>query len=188
MIWLDLGNAYGSVPHALIKYSLEFFHVPERLKLYLMQYYDGFRMRFTTRSYTTRWQELEVGIPMGCTISPILFAMAMEVIVRSARAQGRGVELAPNQVLPPICAFMDDLTLLNPSTNEADKVLVKLEELMQWARMKFKPRKSRSLVLKRGKLDSSYHFYLSEEPIPTVSEQPVKSLGRWYTEDMKDTK
>ena len=100
----------------------------KKLKLYLMQYYDGFRMRFTTRSCTTRWQELEVGIPMGCTISPILFAMAMEVIVRSARAQGRGVELAPNQVLPPICAFMDDLTLLNPSTNEADKVLVKLEE------------------------------------------------------------
>ena len=98
--------------------------------------------------FTTRWQELEVGIPMGCTISPILFAMAMEVIVRSARAQGRGVELAPNQVLPPIRAFMDDLTLLNPSTNEADKVLVKLEELVQWARMKFKPRKSRSLVLK----------------------------------------
>ena len=114
--------------------------------------------------------------------------MATEVILRSARAQVRGVELAPNQVLPPICAFMDDLTLLNPSTNKADKVLAKLEELMQWARMKFKPRKSRSLVLKRGKLDSSYHFYLSEEPITTVSEQPVKSLGRWYTEDMKDTK
>ena len=75
VIWLDLANAYGSVPHALIKYSLEFFHVPGKLKLYLMQYYDGFRMRFTTRSYKTRWQELEVGIPMGCTISPILFAM-----------------------------------------------------------------------------------------------------------------
>ena len=51
VIWLDLANAYGSVPHVLIKYSLEFFHVPEKLKLYLMQYYDGFRMRFTTRSY-----------------------------------------------------------------------------------------------------------------------------------------
>ena len=113
VIWLDLANAYGSVSPALIKYLLEFFHIPEKLKLSLMQYYDGFMMRFTTRSYTTRWQELEVGIPMGCTISPILFAMAIEVIVRSARAQGRGVELAPNQVLPPIYAFMDDLTLLN---------------------------------------------------------------------------
>ena len=33
VIWLDLANAYGSVPHALIKFSLEFFHVPEKAEI-----------------------------------------------------------------------------------------------------------------------------------------------------------
>ncbi|XP_019616086.1 PREDICTED: uncharacterized protein LOC109463676 [Branchiostoma belcheri] len=53
--------------------------------------------------------------------------------------------------------------------------------------MKFKTKKSRSLVLKQGTL-ADYHFNLSGEQIPTIQEQPVKSLGRWYTEDLKDTK
>ena len=34
---------------------------------------------------------------------------------------------------------------------------------------------------------SNHHFMLSGNEIPTVSEQPVKSLGRLYTEDLKDT-
>ena len=50
-----------------------------------------------------------------------------------------------------------------------------------------KTKKSRSLVLKSGKL-TDVHFMLCGEEIPTIQEQPVKSLGRWYTEDLKDTK
>ena len=50
---------------------------------------------------------------MGCTVSPVLFVLAMEVIVRSSEDSGQGVEVAPGQILPPIRSFMDDLTLLN---------------------------------------------------------------------------
>ena len=32
VIWLDLANAYGAVPHRLIHFSVEFFHVPEKLR------------------------------------------------------------------------------------------------------------------------------------------------------------
>ena len=28
VVWLDLANAYGSVPHQLIEFALDFFHVP----------------------------------------------------------------------------------------------------------------------------------------------------------------
>ena len=59
---------------------------------------------------------------------------------------------------------------------------------MSWAYVKFKAKKSRSIVLKRGKVDEQYHFELGEETIPTVLEHQVKSLGRWYTDEMKDMK
>ena len=81
---------------------------------------------------------------------------------------------------------MDDLTLLNPSVEESNKGLDKLEEVTEWCNMKFKPKKSRSLVLKRGKLDREHSFNLSGEHIPSVQEEPVKSLGRWYTESLTD--
>lgn len=32
VVWLDLANAYGSVPHQLINFALNFFHIPSCLK------------------------------------------------------------------------------------------------------------------------------------------------------------
>ena len=113
VVRLDLANAYGSVPHRLIRFSMDFFHFPTKIQRMLMSYYDNFKMRFTTSDYTTDWVNLQVGIPMGCTVSPVLFVLAMEVIVRSSEDSGQGVEVAPGQILPPIRSFMDDLTLLN---------------------------------------------------------------------------
>ena len=54
--------------------------------------------------------------------------------------------------------------------------------------MQFKPKKSRSLSLRRGKVDDSVKFRIANQTIPTVSEEPVKSLGRWYDATLKDTK
>ena len=54
--------------------------------------------------------------------------------------------------------------------------------------MNFKPKKSRSLSLRRGKVSQHTHFHVGGQRIPTVSEEPVKSLGRWYDETLKDTR
>ena len=48
-------------------------------------------MHFSTTKYTTKWQELEVGIPMGCVISSLLFVMAMEVIICGTKGVSTGV-------------------------------------------------------------------------------------------------
>ncbi len=113
-----------------------------------MAYYDQFWMRFATQSYVTEWQKLEVGIPMGSTISPILFVLVMELLIRAVSGHGKEMELAPGQRLPAMFAFMDDLTVVQQSADAAVEVLGRLERLMRWARMGFKARKSRSVVVR----------------------------------------
>ena len=115
MIWLDLANAYGSVPHLLIKMALTKFHVPDKLSDMLMQYFRGVFMRFKTGSYVTDWQALETGIMMGCVISPLLFVMCMEIMLRAAADTAEGEVSQSGLVLPPSKAFMDDIT--GDSTN-----------------------------------------------------------------------
>ena len=61
-----------------------------------------------------------------------------------------------------------------------------LEKLIVWARMRFKPGKSRSLVLQKGKMKSTARFTIASEFIPTVTEKPVKSLGKWFNSSTKD--
>ena len=53
VVWLDLANAYGSVPHALIQAAMDFFWIPKKVQHMLMKYYNNFKMRFTTGTFTT---------------------------------------------------------------------------------------------------------------------------------------
>ena len=50
---------------------------------------------------------------------------------------------------PPLRGFMDDLTVTTTIHMQARWVLAALEDTVTWARMKFKPKKSRCLVLKK---------------------------------------
>ncbi|KAK3757186.1 hypothetical protein RRG08_063162 [Elysia crispata] len=62
VIWLDLANAYGLVPHQMIQLALRIYHVQEDIQVMLDDYFSRFRMRFSTNSYTTDWINLEIGI------------------------------------------------------------------------------------------------------------------------------
>ncbi|GFN85219.1 reverse transcriptase [Plakobranchus ocellatus] len=180
VVWLDLTNAYGSVPHEMIQLALRMYHVPEVIQVMLDDYFSGFRIRFSTNNYTTNWINLEVGIAMGCTISPILFAMAMEVILKAAEGSAGPANLGGGCSSPPLKAFMDDTTIICSKEDETRRMLTRLDDLMSWCRMEFRPKKSRSLSIRRGKIDEATTFTLAEQQIPTVSQEPVKSLGRRY--------
>ncbi len=95
VLWMDLANAYGAVPHAMIRFAMEFIYIPGKLQRLVLNYYNNFQMRFSTQQYTTSYQALEVGIPMGCTVSPILFVMSMELMIKPAQCVCKGVEHYP---------------------------------------------------------------------------------------------
>ena len=121
------------------------FWIPDEVVDLMMSYNQKFIMRFTTTSFTTEWQRLEIGIRAGCTISPIWFILTMELILR-----GTEIHSSCQHIRSPKKAFMDDI-ILTRKHDEMREVLERLEKLIAWARMKFKSKKSRSLVLARGK-------------------------------------
>lgn len=185
VIWLDLANAYGSVPHELIDMALNYFHFPEKIRDIIMKYFRLAFMRFTMKKYTTRWQSLEIGIMMGCVISPLLFVLAMELILRSAANTTMGVTTNKQIILPPSRAFMDDITIIVPSKTAAKCLLDRYFDLLTTVKMRIKPKKSRSLSIIKGSV-RQIHFNVGEDIVPTVKEIPVKSLGRLYEIPLTD--
>ena len=180
VVWLDLANAYGSVPHSILFKAMEHFHIPERIRLLMRSYYGNFRMGFSTQEVTTAWHALEVGIAAGCTISVVWFILVMEMILMSANFEEQHAQLQS-----PMKAFMDDVTLLARSPDEMDDVLERLNVLVRWSRMKFKAKKSRSLTFRNGK-QVQRRFMIGGDRIPTLKEEPVKSLGRLYAGNLTD--
>lgn len=62
----------------------------------------------------------------------------------------------------------------------------RLQSVIRGAQMKFTPSKTRTISIIKGKLKDQ-RFHIDRTPIPTVSEMPVQSLGRWYNTSLKDS-
>ena len=192
VVWLDLANAYGSVKHQLIWKTLETHHVPPHVVQIIQTYFDGFMMRFSTKTYTTKWVPLEVGIAMGCAIctpyidSPSLFVLAMQLLLNAVGSNVPEAHLGKGLYKPSLKAFMDDTTLVMNRRPVVQNTLDTFNSLLGWCRMAFKPAKSRSLALVKGKVCSDVSFVVAGQRVSTVSEEPVKRLGRVFNDSLTD--
>ena len=122
---------------------------------------------------------------MGCVISPLLFVLAMELILRGAANMSKGVMKNEHLTLPPSRAFMDNITILVPSQIAADGLLQRYYDLFTWVRTKAKPKKGQSLSLVRGSV-REIHYKIGGDKIPTVREKLVKSLRHLYSISLTD--
>ncbi|KAL0148227.1 hypothetical protein M9458_056459 [Cirrhinus mrigala] len=186
VVWLDLANAYGSIPHALIHAALDHYLIPQHIKGMIISYFGGIQLRFKTGHFTTQWQNLEKGIVTGCTISPILFIMGMNLIIAAAGKEARGPKMQSGIRQPPIRGYMDDLTVTTTTHVEARWVLTVLDLMATWARMRFKPKKSRYMVIRKGKLTNRVTLHVQGEVIPSLKENPIKCLGKWFDDSLTD--
>lgn len=82
---------------------------------------------------------------------------------------------------------MSDITITTKSAAGTRWILEGLEQLMEWARMQFKQKDSRNPGLRQGKVDDKARFPVQGEPLPIVTEQTMKYLGKWFEDTIKDT-
>ena len=110
---------------------------PENVQVMLVDFFSGFRMRFSTNSYITDWINLKIGISMGYTISPILlmFVMAMEVILEAAEDSVGSANLGGGCYMSPLKGFMDDITIICSNEDEARRMLERIDVFMAWCRI-----------------------------------------------------
>ena len=87
---------------------------------------------------------------------------------------------------PLIRTYIDDLIVCTTLVTGCRWLLRGLERSVSWARMGFKPTKSRSLMIKRGVMVDRFCFAIAGIVIPTLREKLVKSLGRLNNCSMKD--
>lgn len=44
VVWLDLANAYGTIPHNLIDKALEYYHIPKNIRQMVTSYLGSFKL------------------------------------------------------------------------------------------------------------------------------------------------
>ncbi|XP_066271283.1 uncharacterized protein [Branchiostoma lanceolatum] len=105
---------------------------------------------------------------------------------QAAASKAKGPRMMSGARQNPLRGFMDDLTVTTVSHIEARWMLAELDLMATWARMKFKPKKSRCMVIKKGKITSRFKLEVQGEPIPSIEGNPIKCLGKWYDDTLSD--
>ena len=183
--WLDITNAYGSIPHRLIKKALESAHVSKRMIEIIDKYYDNAKIRFATKEFTTEWQTLEKGIITGCTLSVVLFTLSMTWLVLSAKKETKGPKTNSGQLQQNSRLFMDDLNTTTETTVQTRHLLTKLKVVFDWAGLGFKPEKCRALVIIKGVVVRR-DICLGDTPITLIQDKPAKYLGKGYDDSLTE--
>jgi hypothetical protein len=185
--WIDLANAYGSVKHSLIHFSLEWYHVPDHFCELMWRYYEGLMACVLVGKETTPWFRFGIGVFQGCTVSTILFNAAfntvfehLSVIEDDCAYQFRNQKPGKPILQVFVTGYADDLGIVtgrhgeNGAFHNNEKALKRLQEWLAWTRsMKAKPKKCIASGLLNGK--------------PVDPELKVwESQGTWYPKFLED--
>ena len=79
--WLDLANAYGSVHHSLIDFSLRHYKAPPQFLSVIQSLYSGLSARVLTAEWQTLVISLEKGVYQGDPLLVVIFNTVMNTLI-----------------------------------------------------------------------------------------------------------
>ena len=119
--------------------------IPDHFTFLLRNLYAG--QEATVRTvYRTNWFQIGKGVCQGCILSPCLFNLYAEYIMRNARldeAQA-GIKIAGRNIND--LRYADDTTLMAESEEELKNLLMKVKEQSEKAGLKFNIQKTKIMA------------------------------------------
>ena len=149
MAWLDLCNAFGSVPHAVL---FELFHslpLPNDLKRMLSDIYTGNIMDFVVGNESVSIAP-SAGVRQGDALSTTVFNLAAEPLLRAALSESNpGIDLFGQIV--KATAYADDIAVVSRTAQDLQETLHHLSRVAAKLGLKFNAGKCASLNFNNGK-------------------------------------
>ena len=126
--FIDYTKAFDCVDHNKLWKILQQIGIPDCLTCFLRNLYAGHEATVRTRHGATDWFQIGKGVRQGCILSPCLFNLYAEYIMRNAgleEAQA-GIKIARRNVNN--LRYTDDTTLMAESEEELKSFLMKVKE------------------------------------------------------------
>ena len=149
MVCVDLEKAYDRVDRELLWKVLRTYGVNGALMRAVKSLYENSKACVIVQGKESDWFKVGQGVRQGCTMSPWIFNIFMDNIVREAKQRFDGgveMELGTIQLL----LFADDLMLVAERDEDAERNMKVLEEVMTKWRMTINWGKTKAMVVKRG--------------------------------------
>ncbi|KAG6924690.1 hypothetical protein G0U57_016740, partial [Chelydra serpentina] len=141
--WLDPINAFGSIPHHHIFATLGEFGMPETFIQILRVLCKDCTTTICATDGETDAIPIRCGVKQGCPLSPIIFNLAMEPLIRAISSGTSGFDLHSKRI--SVLAYTDALALVADSSENLQGMLVVASRATEWMGLHFNPKKWASL-------------------------------------------
>ena len=120
--------------------------IPEHLTCLLRNLYAGQEATVITGHGTTDWFQIGKGVRQGCILSPCLFNLYAEYIMRNAGLNGAqaGIKIAGRNINN--LTYADDTTLMEESEEELKSLLMKVKEESKKVGLKLSVQKTKIMA------------------------------------------
>ena len=126
--FIDYAKAFSCVNHHKLWKILQEIGIPDHLTCLLIYLYAGQEATVRSGHETTDWFQIGKGVHQGCILSPCLFNLYAEYIMRNARLKEAqaGIKIAGRNINN--LRYADDTTLMAESEEELKSLLMKVKE------------------------------------------------------------
>ena len=126
--FIDYAKAFDCVNHKKLWKILKEMGIPDHLTYLLRNLYAGQEATVKTKHETTDWFQIGKGLHQGYILSPCLFNLYAEYIMRNAGLEvaQAGIKIAGRNINN--LRYADDTTLMTESEEELKSLLMKVKE------------------------------------------------------------
>src|SRR5574341_1294185 len=163
--FIDYAEAFDCVDHNKLWKILQQMGIPGHLTCLLRNLYADQEATVRTGHETTDWFQIGKGVRQGCILSPCLFNLCAEYIMRNAgleEAQA-GIKIARRNINN--LTYADDTTLVAESEEELKSLLIKVKEESEKVGLKLNIQKTN--ITASGPITS---WQIDGETVETVSD------------------
>uniref|UniRef100_A0A914Q4W9 Reverse transcriptase domain-containing protein n=1 Tax=Panagrolaimus davidi TaxID=227884 RepID=A0A914Q4W9_9BILA len=173
--WLDLYNAFGNLPHSSLFQTLEMSGLSSESIDVIKLLYANCETSIRLPSGPSEDIKIESGVRQGCPLSPILFNIAMEPMIRGIENLKSGYTIHGSQHSSK--TFADDLCLIGRNQLHAQMQLDFASNIANWLGIQFNPKKCSTLHIKSNKVVKT-QLRIQGQPLEIMDkETPYTYLG-----------
>ena len=144
--FIDYAKAYDCVDHNKLWKILKKRGIPDHVTHLLRNLYAGQEATVRNGHGTTDWFQIGKGVCQGCILSPCLFNLCAEYIMRNAGLEEvqAGIKVAGRNINNP--RYADDTTLMAESEEELKSLLMKVKEESEKVGLKLNIQKTKIMA------------------------------------------
>ena len=163
--FIDYTKAFDCVDHNKLWKILKDMGIPDHLTCLLRNLYESQEATVRTVHGPTNWFQIGKGVCQGCILSPCLFNLCEEYIMRNAGLEEAQAGIKTARRNTNNLRYADDTTLMAESEEELKSLMMKVKEESEKVGLKLNIQKTK--IMASGPITS---WELDRETVETVSD------------------